>query len=168
MNFIHKVPLNLTKWLSRWTKVDKWDCFHFRSQVFFSIFYFNFNLFLLNMKRLSEEVPIIWSFRSRSKQCALSHNNSSVARVWVPSGQGSPSIPIEGWMSVPRIKGTDWLGKYKRFKVQRFPALCGFWDLKKTMLRKIRISGTVEGPLLMRKSPTSAHIDQNCGSRGSS
>ena len=39
-------------------------------------------------------------------------------------------------------------------EVQRVPALRGFWDLKKPALRKIRVSGTVGGPLLTRKPPT--------------
>ena len=53
--------------------------------------------------------------------------------------------------------------------LQRVPALRGFWDLEKTALRKIHVSGTVGGPLLMQKSPTCAYISQNRGSviRGS-
>ena len=45
---------------------------------------------------------------------------------------------------------------------------CITWilELQKTGLRKIRISGTVGGPLLMQKSPTCAYIGQNRGSRG--
>ena len=30
MNFIHKLSLAPSKWLSRWIKVDKWDYFHSR------------------------------------------------------------------------------------------------------------------------------------------
>ena len=38
--------------------------------------------------------------------------------------------------------------------LQRVPALCGFWDLKKkTMLRKIRIIGTIGGPHTNAKIP---------------
>ena len=37
--------------------------------------------------------------------------------------------------------------------VQRVPALRGFWDFKKTALRKIRASGTVGGPLLTEDGP---------------
>ena len=44
--------------------------------------------------------------------------------------------------------------------LQRVPTLCGFWDLKKTMLREIRVNGTVGDPLLMQKSPTCAYIRQ--------
>ena len=44
--------------------------------------------------------------------------------------------------------------------VQRVPALRGFWDLKKTVLCKIHISGTVEDPLLTRKSPTCTYISR--------
>ena len=50
--------------------------------------------------------------------------------------------------------------------VQRVPALRGFRDFEKTVLRKIGVSGTVGGPLLTQKSPTCAYIDQNRGSRG--
>ena len=32
--------------------------------------------------------------------------------------------------------------------VQRVPALCAFWDLEKTVLHEINVSGTVVGPLL--------------------
>ena len=38
--------------------------------------------------------------------------------------------------------------------VQSVPALRAFWDLKKTELYEIRVSGTVVGLLLTRKSPT--------------
>ena len=37
---------------------------------------------------------------------------------------------------------------YSLLFLQRVPAVRGFWDLEKTVLRKICISGTVEGPLL--------------------
>jgi hypothetical protein len=33
-------------------------------------------------------------------------------------------------------------------KIQRLPALCRFWDLKKTALCKISVIGTVGGPLV--------------------
>ena len=32
--------------------------------------------------------------------------------------------------------------------VQRVAALCAFWDLEKTVLHEINVSGTVVGPLL--------------------
>ena len=57
MIFIHKLPLAPSKWLSRWIKVDKWDYFHFLSQDFVSISYFD--LIFFNMKPLSEEVPCL-------------------------------------------------------------------------------------------------------------
>ena len=39
----YKVSLASSKWLARWIKVDRWDCFYFRSQDFFIfIFYFHF------------------------------------------------------------------------------------------------------------------------------
>ena len=41
-----------------------------------------------------------------------------------------------------------------RLAVQDVPALRGFWDLEKTVVRKICVSGTVGGPLLMQKYPT--------------
>ena len=44
--------------------------------------------------------------------------------------------------------------------IQRVPTLRGLWDLKKNALREIRVSGTVGGPLLTRKSPTCAYISQ--------
>ena len=50
--------------------------------------------------------------------------------------------------------------KLLNLRIQRVPALRGFWDLKKTALRKIRVSGTVGDPLLTRKSPTCAYISQ--------
>ena len=34
------------------------------------------------------------------------------------------------------------------------PCLSAFLDLEKTVLHEIRVSGTVEGPLLTLKSPT--------------
>ena len=37
--------------------------------------------------------------------------------------------------------------------VQRVPALRAFWDLEKTVLHEILVSGTVGGPLLTQKSP---------------
>ena len=36
--------------------------------------------------------------------------------------------------------------------MQRVPALCAFWDLEKTVLHEIHVSGTVGGP------PTNAKI----------
>ena len=45
--------------------------------------------------------------------------------------------------------------------IQRVPALRAFWDMEKTMLHEIRVSGTVLMPLLMRKSPTCTYISQN-------
>ena len=40
------------------------------------------------------------------------------------------------------------------------PALRAFWDLEKTVLHEIRVSGTVVSPLLTRKSPTCTYISQ--------
>ena len=45
-------------------------------------------------------------------------------------------------------------------QVQRVPALRAFWDLEKTVLHEIRVSGTVVSPLLMQKSPTCTYISQ--------
>ena len=46
--------------------------------------------------------------------------------------------------------------------IQRVPALRGFWDLNKTVLHEICVSGTVRGSLLMQKSPTCTYyISQN-------
>ena len=45
--------------------------------------------------------------------------------------------------------------------IQRVPALRGFWDFRKTALRKIHFSGTVLIIQLMWKSPTNAYIGQN-------
>ena len=44
--------------------------------------------------------------------------------------------------------------------VQRVPALPAFWDLEKTVLHEICVSGTVGGPLLTQKSPTWTYISQ--------
>ena len=44
--------------------------------------------------------------------------------------------------------------------VQRVPALPAFWDLEKTVLHEICVSGTVGGPLLTQKSPTGMYISQ--------
>ena len=46
------------------------------------------------------------------------------------------------------------LEQLKRHTVQRVPGLTRILGLEKTVLRKIYVSGTVGGPLLMRKSPT--------------
>ena len=37
------------------------------------------------------------------------------------------------------------------FRYKRVTVLRGFWDLKKTALREIRVNGTVGGPLLTQK-----------------
>ena len=37
VNFIHKVPLALSKCLSKWIKVDQWDYFQNGSHTFFSV-----------------------------------------------------------------------------------------------------------------------------------
>ena len=44
------------------------------------------------------------------------------------------------------------------------PVLLSFWDLKKNMLHKFCVCGTIGGPPLARKSPTCAYIVKNCGS----
>ena len=44
--------------------------------------------------------------------------------------------------------------------IQWVPALRAFWDLEKTVLHEIRVSGTVVNPLLARKSPTCSYINQ--------
>ena len=49
-------------------------------------------------------------------------------------------------------------------ELQRVPTLRGIWDLEKTVLHEIRVSGTVGGPLLTRKSPTCTYISQKLGS----
>ena len=38
------------------------------------------------------------------------------------------------------------------------PDLRAFWDFEKTVLHEISASGTVGGPLLMRKSPTCTYL----------
>ena len=50
--------------------------------------------------------------------------------------------------------------KTKSDILQRVPALRAFWDLEKTVLHEIRVSGTVVNPLLTRKSPTCTYISQ--------
>ena len=42
--------------------------------------------------------------------------------------------------------------------LQRVPALRAFWDLEKTVLHEIHVSGTVVNPLLTQKSPTCTYI----------
>ena len=44
--------------------------------------------------------------------------------------------------------------------IQRVPTLRAFWDLEKTVLNEIRVSGTVVSPLLTRKSPTCTYKSQ--------
>ena len=46
----------------------------------------------------------------------------------------------------------------KIYYLQRVPALRAFWDLEKTVLYEIRVSGTVVNPLLTRKSPICTYI----------
>ena len=50
--------------------------------------------------------------------------------------------------------------KKERKRIKKLYSLRGFWDLKKTELREICVSGTVRGPLLKRKSPTCTYISQ--------
>ena len=44
---------------AKWIKVDKWDYFKNCPMDLFSLLYFNFNLFFLNMKPLSEAAPLL-------------------------------------------------------------------------------------------------------------
>ena len=44
--------------------------------------------------------------------------------------------------------------------VQRVPALRGFWDLEKTVLHEIRVSGTVLWSPTNANSPTYTYISQ--------
>ena len=46
-------------------------------------------------------------------------------------------------------------------KIQRVPALRAFWDLEKTVLNEIRVSGTVLWSPTSAKSPTYRYISQN-------
>ena len=39
-----------------------------------------------------------------------------------------------------------------QFYIKRVPALRAFWDLEKTVLHEIRVSGTVGGPLVVNFS----------------
>ena len=50
--------------------------------------------------------------------------------------------------------------RFVAFNVQRVPTLRDFWDLKKTVLREIRVSRTVGDPLLTRNSLTCTYISQ--------
>ena len=44
--------------------------------------------------------------------------------------------------------------------IQRVPALRGFWDLEKTVLHEIRVSGTVLWSPTNANSPTYTYISQ--------
>ena len=46
------------------------------------------------------------------------------------------------------------------YDIQRVPALRAFWDLEKTVLHEICVSGTAGGPILTQKSPTCMYISQ--------
>ena len=48
--------------------------------------------------------------------------------------------------------------------IQRVPALRAFWDLEKTVLHEIRVSGTVLWSPINANSPTYAYIAKNRGS----
>ena len=48
--------------------------------------------------------------------------------------------------------------------IQKVPTLRAFWDLEKTTLHEIRVSGTVQWSLNNAKSPTCTYISQNRGS----
>ena len=47
------------------------------------------------------------------------------------------------------------------YHVQRVPALHGFWDLEKTVLHEICVSGTVGGALIAQKSPPCTYIREH-------
>ena len=53
-----------------------------------------------------------------------------------------------------------WSNNLISMDIQRVPALRAFWDLEKTVLHGIRVSGTVGGPLLTRKSQYCRYISQ--------
>ena len=58
--------------LFRWIEVDKWDyIYSFLLTGFFFPFPILTFIYFLNMKPLSEKRLVFWSFRFRSKQCAL-------------------------------------------------------------------------------------------------
>ena len=50
--------------------------------------------------------------------------------------------------------------KFFKNTIQRVPALRAFWDLEKTVLHEIRVSGTVVNPLITQKSPTCTYMSQ--------
>ena len=73
-HFCHLIyqPQALSKCLSKWIKVDKWDYFHFRSQEMEIINCLGV-LWVPRIPRLlNEQCLVFWSFRSRSKQCEQS------------------------------------------------------------------------------------------------
>ena len=49
---------------------------------------------------------------------------------------------------------------FREFQLQRVPALRGFWDLEKTVLHEIRVSGTVLWSPTNANSPTYTYISQ--------
>ena len=61
---------------------------------------------------------------------------------------------MSGWIQAAMQQNTISLKNPKRNNinrlqiVQRVPALRAFWDLEKTVLHQIRVSGTVVSPLL--------------------
>ena len=71
------------------------------------------------------------------------------------SGLGQMSLRSGGLSLSQRMKSFG-LGQL----IQRVPALRRFWDLKKTSLHEIYISGSVIDHLIKLKSPTCAYISQ--------
>ena len=70
MNFIHTVPLALSKFLSKWLKVNKWDYFCFRSQIFFFSLANQFLLINYDLKIHSVQMDCLLVIHSfKFKQC---------------------------------------------------------------------------------------------------
>ena len=94
MDFIHKVPLAPSKWLSRWIKMDKLDYFHFCLQDFFFYFLFSFLFNFSNMKQLSKAVLrflVFLSFVLGSKTQNV--EEVSLDLIWWSDGKRSMTAP---------------------------------------------------------------------------
>ena len=71
MKIIHKVPLALSKCLSMWIKVDKYDYLKISSRDFKNSFYFGI-VSVPSIPGMHQKLCLVfWPFRSRSKQCEI-------------------------------------------------------------------------------------------------
>ena len=103
-------------------------------------------------KKHEQERGIALHFTLHNPQGKLTHTTKSRYKL---RHHGTVFLGHLHKYFLPELQDGHW-----HSSIQRVPTLRGFWDLKKTALHKIFVSGTVGGFPLTQRLPTCAYISQ--------